>query len=93
MHLQNLNLIIEAMFINISVTAILNECWIELWINLFGIWNINLRVYYSTVKEREWNTMNKLFLIGALAGIGFGLYKFMKKGDKMQTRQEPQPEA
>lgn len=38
--------------------------------------------------------MNKLFLIGALAGIGFGLYKFMKKGEnKMQTQHEPQIEA
>ncbi len=32
--------------------------------------------------------MNKLFLIGALAGIGFGLFKFMKKSDKSQITQE-----
>lgn len=34
--------------------------------------------------------MNKLFLIGALAGIGFGLFKFMKKNDKMPMKQEAQ---
>ena len=34
--------------------------------------------------------MNKLFLLGALAGIGFGIFKFMKKNDKTQMQQEPQ---
>ncbi len=37
--------------------------------------------------------MNKLFLIGALAGIGFGLFKFMKKGEKNQTNHEVQAQV
>ena len=37
--------------------------------------------------------MNKLFLIGAIVGIGFGIYKFIKKKDSAETKQEPVPQA
>lgn len=34
--------------------------------------------------------MSKLFLFGALAGIGFGLFKFFKKNTKNQNPAEAQ---
>ena len=37
--------------------------------------------------EKEFD-MNKLFLIGTLIGIGFGIFKFMKKNNKPEMPKE-----